>query len=134
MYKYVVLVLILICFDLGRINGQCVPASSDNCEAARHPPLCSLNQLNGFTCSTPTFQNPTACLPCNGSGTPNNSQWWAFVAQGGSVTITINYNGCYIPGGGVATGLEFGIVPARAKLETEDNGRSQGDDRSGSPD
>jgi hypothetical protein len=110
MYKYVVLVLILICFDLGRINGQCVPASSDNCEAARHPPLCSLNQLNGFTCSTPTFQNPTACLPCNGSGTPNNSQWWAFVAQGGSVTITINYNGCYIPGGGVATGLEFGIV------------------------
>ena len=108
--KIIFIVVIFLCFGISNVNSQCVPASSDNCWSAESQVLCTLNELNGYTCTTPSAYNPTACLPCNGSGIPNNSQWWAFVAQGGSVTITINYNGCYIPGGGVATGLEFGIV------------------------
>ncbi len=110
MKKLILILLIATLTDVETMLSQCVPAALDDCYGVESPILCTLNELNGYSCTTPTIQNPTACLPCNGSGTPNNSQWWAFIAQGGSVTITINYSGCYIPGGGTASGLEFGIV------------------------
>ncbi|MBK7466663.1 MAG: hypothetical protein IPJ43_07520 [Saprospiraceae bacterium] len=110
MKKIILILLIATLTDVEIMLSQCVPAALDDCYGVESPILCTLNELNGYSCTTPTIQNPTACLPCNGSGTPNNSQWWAFIAQGGSVTITINYSGCYIPGGGTASGLEFGIV------------------------
>ncbi|MBK8736550.1 MAG: hypothetical protein IPL98_11895 [Saprospiraceae bacterium] len=33
--------------------------------------------------------NPTACLPCNGQGTANNSSWWPFVSEGGNIVINV---------------------------------------------
>lgn len=97
MKNLILILLIATLTDVETMLSQCVPAALDDCYGVESPILCTLNELNGYSCTTPTIQNPTACLPCNGSGTPNNSQWWAFIAQGGSVTITINYSDCYIP-------------------------------------
>ncbi|MBK9993435.1 MAG: hypothetical protein IPP01_05455 [Saprospiraceae bacterium] len=41
--------------------------------------------------------NPTACLPCNGGGAPHNSSWWAFVTDGGNISISMTFSGCYNP-------------------------------------
>lgn len=85
--KIIFIVVMFLCFDISNVNSQCVPASSDNCWSAESQVLCTLNELNGYTCTTPSAYNPTACLPCNGSGTPNNSQWWAFVRPEGVLPL-----------------------------------------------
>ncbi|MBK9717294.1 MAG: T9SS type A sorting domain-containing protein [Saprospiraceae bacterium] len=85
-------------------NSQCTPPSADNCEDANV--LCSLDELNGYTCSNPNYSNPTGCSPlCPSGGGAHNTTWWAFVTEGGLVTITITYQNCSVNGTGVQMGI-----------------------------
>ncbi len=87
-----------------QISAQCTPPSADNCEDANV--LCSLDEVNGYTCSNPNYSNPTGCSPlCPSGGGAHNTAWWAFVCDGGLVTITITYANCSVNGTGVQMGI-----------------------------
>ncbi len=84
--------------------AQCTPPSADNCEDANV--LCSLDELNGYSCLNPNYSNPTGCSPlCPSGGGAHNTAWWAFVTEGGMVTITITYQNCSVNGTGVQMGI-----------------------------
>ena len=80
-------------------SAQC-PGAFD-CEASQV--LCSIDQLNGFTCSNPVTPNVTFPFPnlCFGVGVPHNLNWWAFIGAGGALNLTFNFdiNSCEIPFG-----------------------------------
>ncbi len=95
---------------LGLVIGQtvllakCTPASSDYCKDANV--LCSLDELNGYSCANIEYSNPSGCAPlCPSGAVAHNTSWWAFVTNGGNICITITYNQCTVTGNGV----EFGI-------------------------
>lgn len=102
-----VLYLILIVLSLVQyqdIHAQCTPASADNCEDANV--LCSLSEVNGYTCMNTDYSNPTGCSPlCPSGGGAHNTGWWAFVTNGGNVCITLTFANCTVNG----TGVQFGI-------------------------
>jgi hypothetical protein len=51
--------------------SQCTPPSETNCEDAKV--LCSLTELNGFTCRLSSASNTTGCMPiCPSGGAPEN--------------------------------------------------------------
>ncbi len=82
-------IFILIGFNFYGL-AQCSPASVDNCDDSYI--LCSLNELNGYSCSTLNYSNPTGCTPlCPSGGGSDNTAWWGFVTNGGVATITISY-------------------------------------------
>ncbi len=84
--------------------AQCTPAAADNCEDANV--LCSLDEVNGYTCKNPDYSNPTGCSPlCPTGGGAHNTAWWAFVTNGGNVCITITFSNCTVNG----TGVQYGI-------------------------
>lgn len=84
--------------------AQCTPPSADYCEGANL--LCSLDELNGYSCSNPNYSNPTGCSPlCPSGGGAHNTAWWSFVCDGGLVTININYQNCSVNGTGVQMGI-----------------------------
>ncbi|MBK8406289.1 MAG: hypothetical protein IPL25_20190 [Saprospiraceae bacterium] len=84
--------------------GQCTPPSADECEDANL--LCSLDEVNGYTCQNTTYSNPTGCSPlCPSGGGAHNTGWWAFVCDGGPVTITITFSNCSVNGSGVQMGI-----------------------------
>ncbi|HMW39869.1 MAG: T9SS type A sorting domain-containing protein [Saprospiraceae bacterium] len=84
---------LLFLSPLIRIASQCTPASSDLCDDSNV--LCSLDELNGYTCRTADYSNPSGCKPlCNGTGVPYNMSWWAFVTNGGQVCLTIKSFNC----------------------------------------
>lgn len=86
--------------------SQCTPASETNCEDAKV--LCSLTELNGFTCRLSLASNTAGCMPiCPSGGTPDNIEWWAFISEGGNVTISLTISNCTNTTG--ATGMEFGL-------------------------
>ncbi|MEP7196828.1 MAG: T9SS type A sorting domain-containing protein [Saprospiraceae bacterium] len=98
------LILFFITLCIGRLSAQCTPAATDNCEDANV--LCSLNEVNGYTCSNPDYSNPTGCTPlCPTGGGAHNTSWWAFVTKGGNVCITVTFSNCSVNG----TGVQFGI-------------------------
>jgi hypothetical protein len=110
MKKITLLLSLTFALLIDRIYSQCVPEAADACDGALV--LCSLDELNGFKCTNSTLINPTACLPCNGTGAPNNSSWWAFVAEGGPAEIKIQFSDCYNPFGSSPLGVQVGIVSA----------------------
>ncbi|MCC6844118.1 MAG: T9SS type A sorting domain-containing protein [Saprospiraceae bacterium] len=84
--------------------SQCVPPSADNCNEANV--LCSLDEVNGYSCRNPSYSNPTGCSPlCPSGGTSYNASWWAFVCDGGPLTITITLSNCSVNGTGVQMGI-----------------------------
>ncbi|HMZ40827.1 MAG TPA: hypothetical protein PK099_11050 [Saprospiraceae bacterium] len=90
--------------QFSQLNAQCTPASADNCEDANV--LCSLDEVNGYTCQNPDYSNPTGCTPlCPSGGGAHNTSWWAFVTNGGNVCITVTFSNCTVNG----TGVQFGI-------------------------
>ncbi|NOT37256.1 MAG: T9SS type A sorting domain-containing protein [Saprospiraceae bacterium] len=94
--------LSILSFEI--VKGQCTPASADNCEDANV--LCSLDEVNGYTCSNIDYSNPTGCSPlCPSGGVLNNTSWWAFVTEGGNVCITITFSNCTLNGNGVQYGI-----------------------------
>ncbi len=110
MKKITLLLSLTFALLIDRIHSQCVPEAADACDGALV--LCSLDELNGFRCTNSSLINPTACLPCNGTGALNNSSWWAFVAEGGPAEIKIQFSDCYNPFGSSPLGVQVGIVSA----------------------
>lgn len=89
---------------LNYVQSQCVPPSTDNCEDANV--LCSLSEVNGYSCQNPDYSNPTGCSPlCPTGGGAHNTSWWAFVTSGGNVCITLTFSNCTVNN----TGVQFGI-------------------------
>ncbi|MBK7811069.1 MAG: T9SS type A sorting domain-containing protein [Saprospiraceae bacterium] len=86
------------------VQSQCSPSFAENCEDSHV--FCSLSELNGYCCQNPDYPNPTGCTPlCPSGGTSSNTGWWAFVSQGGSVSITITFNNCSVNGQGLKMGI-----------------------------
>ena len=101
---YLPFFLVFFSFYTSRIVAQCTPPAADLCEDANV--LCSLSEVNGYCCSNPDYSNPTGCSPlCPSGGAPHNTSWWAFVTQGGSVTISITFSNCSVNGTGVQMGI-----------------------------
>ncbi len=100
--------LLFVLISMPYLNSQCKPPGSDICEKV--PVLCSLDDFNGYTCANTTENNPTACLPCQGTGAPHNSSWWGFVTDGGRKSFTIKFSNCFNPSGGIVAGVQFGVV------------------------
>ncbi|MBK9995134.1 MAG: hypothetical protein IPP01_14430 [Saprospiraceae bacterium] len=105
-------ILLFLCFLAYQTNPcksqNCTPASADNCENSNV--FCSLNEINGFTCQNVDYSNPTACIGAFTScpnGVPHNSSWWAFVTNGGFVSITVTFSGCIN-----FLGVQIGVVGA----------------------
>lgn len=84
------------------LSAQCTPAMAESCEEA--VVICSLDELNGYSCNNPSTV-PSFCSPlCTGGGVGHNTSWWAFTCNGGEVSITISIGGCI-----TNQGLQFGI-------------------------
>ncbi len=84
------------------IQAQCNPPYSENCESANV--LCSLEELNGYTCTNSSGMS-SSCNPlCSQGGMGNNTSWWAFTTQGGNVSISLSIGSCSL-----LQGLQFGI-------------------------
>ncbi len=86
------------------VASQCIPPSADSCQAANI--FCSLDEITGYCCSNSNYANLTGCFPlCPAGGGPHNTQWWAFVTQGGQVSVTITYSNCSVNASGVQMGI-----------------------------
>lgn len=95
-----ILLIISVAFQKG--TTQCNPVLAETCDESIV--FCSLDQLNGYSCSN-TSAIPSPCSPiCSQGGVANNTSWWGFVTQGGTFTITLNVGNC-----ANNQGLEYGI-------------------------
>lgn len=102
--RNLIITLGIILFNPNWIISQCFPPSADKCEDAKL--ICSLDELNGYTCQNPNYSNPTGCIPlCPTGGGAHNTGWWAFVCDGGPVTLSITFSNCSINGTGVQMGI-----------------------------
>lgn len=109
MYKYKLYRCLLtsLCFIVLTIDSelyaQCTPKSANQCKNVQV--LCSLDELNGYTCKN-TSAIPSPCYPlCSQGGIPHNTSWWGFVTQGGPVTITLKVGAC----NPLLNGMQFGV-------------------------
>ena len=105
----ILLVVVFFSLYIFEASSQsCTPASADRCEDSNV--LCSLDEVNGYTCQNVDYSNPTACVgggtDCP-NGVPNNSSWWAFVTEGGIASISLTISNCSI-----GFGVQIGIVGA----------------------
>ncbi|MBL0262206.1 MAG: hypothetical protein IPQ10_14375 [Saprospiraceae bacterium] len=106
-WKYICFALIAVLFYRD-LSAQCVPPPTDECKDENV--LCSLDEVNGYCCQN-TSDVHSDLYPCgsgslcSSGGGPHNTSWWAFVTNGGSVTITITTTSC----GGAGAGLQIGI-------------------------
>lgn len=83
-------------------KAQCSPPMGETCSESQV--ICSLNALNGYTCSN-TSTIPSLCSPlCSEGGMGHNTSWLGFTTLGGSTSISINVSSC-----SNAQGLLFGI-------------------------
>ncbi len=86
-----------------QLNGQCNPALAQTCSSV--PLLCSLDELNGLSCSN-AGTLPSSCSPiCSQGGAAENTAWWGFTGNGNNVSITLNAGSC-----ANSQGLEFGVL------------------------
>ncbi|MBK9630673.1 MAG: T9SS type A sorting domain-containing protein [Saprospiraceae bacterium] len=86
------------------MSSQCNPPPVENCEEAYA--VCGLAELNGYCCTTVEYNNPTGCNPlCPSGGAPSKTNWWAFITNGGQISISINFNNCSINGQGLQMGI-----------------------------
>lgn len=87
-----------------QLLAQCVPPFALDCASANI--LCSLQELNGYCCSTPNFSNPSGCAPlCPSGGNPENVAWYAFITKGGQANIQVNVSNCQVNNQGLEMGL-----------------------------
>lgn len=95
---------IIFCLILHSAHSQCNPPAANSCDSANV--LCSLDDVNGYTCKNTEISNSAGCRPlCPGGGIPNNTSWWGFVTNGGNICITIEFSNCSITGTGVQMGV-----------------------------
>ena len=100
--------LAVFCLVANGLYAQpsCNPQGADECADA--PVLCTLGELNGYSCRNPPPPNPAGPVPlCPGGGVPNNMQWWAFVAGANTTTLRISAYNCTLVGG--QQGIQAGI-------------------------
>lgn len=84
--------------------AQCTPPVSETVSDSYYNLICSLGELNGYSCFN-SSTIPGLCTPvCSQGGNPNNTSWWAFYTMGGPISITLNNGTC-----NTGQGLEFGI-------------------------
>ncbi|HRG33779.1 MAG TPA: hypothetical protein PLN76_10925 [Saprospiraceae bacterium] len=96
--------LLFLLFTPVKNTGQCTPPSADVCEKAIA--FCSLDELNGYSCQNTNYSNPTGCTPlCPSGGGAHNTGWWAFICDGGPVSITMTFSNCSVNGTGVQMGI-----------------------------
>lgn len=66
-----------------------------NAPVSPAPIICSLDSLDGFTATMPTDSlDGYPEFLCSGGGTPNNMSWFAFVAGGPTVDLTLTISNC----------------------------------------
>lgn len=82
-----------------KLSAQCTPPVAETCDEASV--LCSLNELNGYTCNNPS----TVPFPCDKIRKGYNTSWWGFVSHGGPATIKITVGDCTS-----SRGLAYGIM------------------------
>ncbi|MFN8281038.1 MAG: hypothetical protein U0V49_12240 [Saprospiraceae bacterium] len=97
-------VFFLVAGTIIRVNGQCDPPAANSCDSANV--LCSLDDVDGYTCKNTDIPNDAGCRPlCPTGGIPNNTSWWGFVTNGGNICITIEFSNCSVVGTGVQMGV-----------------------------
>lgn len=100
--------LFFLCFLLFKTSSlliaQCLPFSGSNqCKDAKI--FCSLDDLNGYQCSNPD-NSPVDCTPFYPFiGPAYKAGWWAFVCDGGLITIDVEIISCQGTGDGIKIGL-----------------------------
>ncbi|HRI01521.1 MAG TPA: T9SS type A sorting domain-containing protein [Saprospiraceae bacterium] len=95
------------------LYGQCLPGPGDACGVNR--PFCSINALDGYSCTTnPDFGG--SCKPnCPGGGVHSGSRWWSFYGGPGQSCITITPSNCTKNNGvvmGILEGCDCNSSPA----------------------
>ncbi len=100
------ILLTFLCFiglvETQWVFSQCTPPMAETCDEASV--LCSLDEVNGYACNNPSTI-PSPCSPlCSQGGVGHNTSWWAFVCQGGNITLTLTAGGCTSN-----QGLQYGI-------------------------
>ena len=104
--------------------SQCTPPSADKIEDAYV--LCSLEELNGYSCSNSHYTNPFGCSPlCPQGGTSTNTQWWAFTSFNTQATFTVTFSNCSVNGAGIQMGL-WGDNQCNDIIAYNENCSSQG--------
>jgi len=95
--------LFLSIAGLSKLAAQCSPAMGTTC--ANAPFFCSLEEIDGYTCSN-TSTTPSSCSPiCSQGGQAENTNWIGFFTNGGNVSVTLSVGSC-----SNSQGLEFGII------------------------
>ncbi len=94
-------------------QGGCNPPGADNCESSNV--LCTLDELDGYSCSNPDADNPTGSNPlCFGVGKPHNTVWWAFIGGGNTITLSFNYDSAdcknYNDSNTCVVGIQAGVL------------------------
>jgi hypothetical protein len=102
-YSKVLLIKCMLGFCINYTTAQCPGA--EICEDSYV--FCSLDQLNGFSCSTPSQTKDNCRSGCAGNSGVSNRTWWALISNGGNVSITLNVGNCTM--NNVFTGLSWGI-------------------------
>ncbi len=87
-----ILAILFITIYIESVSGQCNPPPAETCEEASV--FCSLDQMNGYTCNNPSNTRSAIRPLCAWCCTPPNRTWWAFVSQGGNVSITFSVGTC----------------------------------------
>lgn len=100
--KYGIFIICLYFIPTYTLKSQCSPPMAETCDEAFA--ICSLSELNGYSCNNPSSV-PSSCSPlCSNGGVGHNTSWWAFVCNGGEVSITLTIGSCTN-----GQGLQFGI-------------------------
>ena len=102
--------LLLIAFISYIGISQCNPPTALECETSLV--FCSLDELDGYSCSNPDISNPTGPAPlCFGTGVPHNTSWWAFVGNGDFINMTFDFGPADCTGQGTGcNGIQVGIL------------------------
>ena len=102
--KKIIPITVFVLFALPFLHAQCDPPFSLSCDSAEV--LCALDQLQGMTCITPDHPNPSNInVSCTLFDTFENTQWWAFLGNGSSITIQF-----YVDSTVCRAGIQAGII------------------------
>ncbi len=116
MMRLIFTFLVAFIFQVGLYGqGGCNPPGADDCESSNV--LCSLAELDGYSCSNPDADNPTGATPlCFGTGKPHNTVWWAFIGGGETITLSFNFDSSdcknYLDSNTCVVGIQAGVLTA----------------------
>lgn len=97
-----IFILLSLAICCSQTSGQCIPEFATSCNNAYV--FCSLDALNGYTCVNNSTDPGHCPMPCSQGGVAHNTNWLAFVSDGGTKTFTLTIGTCV-----TFQGLQFGI-------------------------